>query len=211
MAVIREARNSRTGSSSSNRMELLTQRAKKELVNTLQKNFQEEFPDATFLNDYIKNVRSKEDVEVLTSAAPEKWDFPFIVFSMAVFVDLIDFAELSGFAWFITVVIKVIFIAILWFWLLGKLNGLFRAGSKAAFKGSSSFAQQQLKTASKTYLRKYLSRRAVAIIIVNFIPVVSILASWAFFIFLAQKRHNKFVDAYIKSISAINLDVAKKK
>ncbi len=213
MAVIREARSSNVNldGSSFNKRNQLTQVARQQLVTTLEKNFQKELQDSEFLDDVIKNLQTKEDVADFIDSAPEKMDFPFVIFTIALVVDILDISEFSGFAYFVTAIIKVLFTAIIWIWLLGKLNGLFRVGSRVAFKGSQSAVQQKAKTASKQFLRKYLSRRAVAIIIVNFIPVISILASWAFFIFLAYNRHNKLANAYIQAVSSIKINNIKKK
>jgi hypothetical protein len=204
MAVIREARNSRNGNNESmaQRRELLTQAARRQLIKALEDSFQRELQDVSFLSEITENIKTKKDVVELENSIPEKMDFPIIMFPLAVAVDLIDLAEFTGIAYLITIIVKLIFTAILIAWLMGKVNGLFRGGSRAAFQGSKSIVQKQARALSKKYLLKFLSRRAVAIIIVNFVPGLSILASWGFFVFLAYKQHNKLVQAYMQAINS---------
>lgn len=158
-----------------------------------------------------------ESLQEIASMEVKKPHFPFFTFYIAFCLDLLDLVELVPAAGQVASVvlffIEVIFSAILLILMFRKTDTLFKVSSKALFKGSrlnkgsrkrgKSLAQKGLNSFAKKYLRKYMTRRMVAILIVNVIPWVGILASNAFFVVLAHNKQSKIAKKYIAIISAV--------
>lgn len=181
--------------------------------------FNESFGTEIDFEEVQEEFKNIEALEEIASTQVNKPSFPIITFMIAVVLDLLDFADFTGVGYFVMVVIKTIFSIILLYLMMGKLNTLFTAGSKAAFRRrgrsglsksgkkrrgtKNSNAQKGLNKIVKKTVGKYLSKRMAAIIIVNFIPFIGILASNAFFVYLAHNKQTKIAQKYISLVTAV--------
>ncbi len=144
--------------------------------------------------EIIEELDSIEDLKEIASIEIEKLSFPMLLFLIALFFDLFDLIEFSGIGYFVTLIVKIIFTIYLFFWMSGKLGTIFRSASKLLFKSRIGKAIL-IKSA-----RKFLTRRLALIFVFNIIPILGILASNAFFVFLAHNHMNKIAQTYINFI-----------
>jgi hypothetical protein len=114
------------------------------------------------------------DVEnLLSTKKVELPPFPLFMFIIAVLKDLIDIADITLVGVIITTIASVIFSVILFFWLFGKVSG--KWWKKRVFK--------------------WLWKRYVAAIIIEFIPFLKIAPTMAIFVIMAHRRETKVVRA----------------
>lgn len=177
-----------------------------------EKIFKKTFGEEIKYEEVKEEFKRIDSLEEIVSTQVKEPHFPYITLYIAIIVDILDVVQFTGFGYFIMLIVNFIFSAILFFLMFGKLNVMFTSVSKAAFRGKrkdgsrkrkNSFAQGKLNNVAKKYLKKYMSRRMVAIIIVNFIPLVNILASNAFFVILAHNKQKKIAQKYIALIEMV--------
>jgi hypothetical protein len=174
--------------------------------------FNESFGTEIDFEEVREEFKNIEALEEIASMEVKKPRFPIFTFYIALVLDILDFADFTGVGWFVMVAIEIVFSAILLILMFRKTDTMFKMGSRALFRGSrisgsrkrgKSLAQKGLNNFARKYLRKYMTRRMVAILIVNVIPVVGILASNAFFVFLAHNKQTKIAKNYIALITAV--------
>ena len=179
---------------------LIRQRASKKV----DKFFTEEFGIDINTEAEYKNFRKTEEMRALASVEVVKPKFPIILFSIALVLDLVDVAQLTGIGWFIMVIVNAIFFVILLIWIRKRLSIMFRAGSKRLYKGPmKKILIRNLNRMTKKIIGRYVSRRLAAILIVNFIPFIGILSSWAFFVVLAHNKQKKIARGYMFMVEKI--------
>jgi hypothetical protein len=184
---------------------LIWQKARRSFENTFEETFGEEI-DVQAIADEVNAV---EDLEDIANTEANEPDFPMFTFIVALTVDVLGFADFTGVGWFIMCIVEIIFTIVLFFLMFGKLNTLFTAGSKSAFKyrkrgGRRSFGTQSaMNKMVKKFLGKYISRRLAAILIVKIIPFIGILGSSAFFVVLAHNKQKKIVRQYMLVIERV--------
>lgn len=178
--------------------------------------FKENFGAELNFDEVEEEFADIDAMEEIASTEVKKPSFPIITFYIALVLDVLDFADFTGVGWAIMSIIEIIFSIILFFLMYGKMSTMFKFGTKKVFgRGGrkklgkrrtgtrNSFAQKGLNKAVKKYVGKYLSRRLAAILIVNIIPVVGILASNAFFVVLAHNKQKKIAQKYIALVEKL--------
>lgn len=181
----------------------------------LEEAFVEEFGPEVSIDEIREEYQGIEELEDLISTEVKKPSFPFVMFYIALVLDVLDIADFTGIGWVIMVCVELIFTIILYFWMRKKLSKMFKFGSRMAFRGKrlnrgsrktrrrgKSRAQKFLRKFANKYLMKYATRRLILIFILNIIPVIGIFSSQAFFVFLAHNRQNKLARKYINTIEA---------
>ena len=145
----------------------------------------------------------------------EKKYFPFITFFVALVLDVLDFADFTGVGWIIMSGVEIIFSIILFFLMFGKVDTMFKMSSKALFRGRSRkrLGKRRKNTGgigggvqkmAKKYLQKYMSRRLVATLLINIIPIIGILASNAFFVVLVHNKQKKIAQKYMHLVNKVS-------
>lgn len=169
------------------------------------------------VDEFTKEVQERADLEALASTQIKENPFPYVMFYIALVLDVLDIADFTGIGWVVMVIVEIVFSIIMYFWMKGKISKMFRqasrgnrfTGGEGIFRGKrvagsrkreQSIAQRQLKKFSEKYLEKYASRRLLATVATNIIPIIGILSSMAFFVFLAWKRQNKLVRIYMATV-----------
>lgn len=166
-------------------------RAVREIHREIRTNFENIDQDSA---EVIEELNTVETLKEFASLEVDKPSFPVRIFSIALFFDLLDISQLTGVGWFIMVVINFLFGVYLFFWMTGKLSTMFKASSKGLFTtrlGKAILAKSA---------RKYLTKRLAYIFVFNILPFIGILASNAFFVFLAHNHMNKIAKMYIELI-----------
>jgi len=165
--------------------------------------------DLDEVEEEFKDIDALEEVAATEVKTPH---FPIITFYIALILDLLDFVQLTGIGWFVMVLVNITFSIILFILMFGKLNTMFTTGSKAFFRGkrrsgskrhNKSRAQRGLNKFAIKYLKKYISRRLLGILVLNIIPFVGIFASNAFFVFLAHNKQKKIAQKYIAVVEKV--------
>jgi hypothetical protein len=179
---------------------------------SMDKAFKDEFGDEFTVEKITHEMDGIDDLEDLASTEVEVPGFPFLIFSFAFVLDIFDIADFSGIGWAIMVIIEIIFTVIVFLWMRHKLSIMFKFGARKIFRGNrlakgsrkrgSSFAQKFLTNFAEKYFVKFMSRRLVAFLIVNIIPLIGILSSMAFFVFLAHSRQKKMAEKFTITIEA---------
>jgi predicted acyltransferase len=148
-----------------------------------------------------KELKKIDELETIASTEVTEPDFPMIMFMIALVIDILGILDFSGFGWFVMCIVEIVFTIILFFHMFGRMSMMFKASSKVV---TGKTAQRVYGRLAKRYLRKYLSRRAIAILIVKVIPFIGILASNAFFVFLAHNKQKKIAQGYMKLVIMVS-------
>lgn len=177
--------------------------------------FKESFGAELNFDEVEEEFANIDAMEEIASTEVKKPSFPIITFYIALVLDVLDFADFTGVGWAIMCIVEIIFSIVLFFLMFRRLNSMFTMSSKFLFRGKGltglrsrrrggrSRAQQGLNKIVKKYIGRYMSRRLAAILIVNIIPVIGILASNAFFVVLAHNKQKKIAQKYMILIEKI--------
>jgi hypothetical protein len=177
--------------------------------------FEEAFGTEIDFDEVEEEFSNIDAMEEIASTKVNEPNFPIITFLIALFLDLLDLVQLTGVLWFVMAIVNIIFTIILFILMYGKLNSMFTRSSKFLFRGrgltglrsrkrgGKSRAQVGLNKIVKKYIGRYMSRRLAAILIVNLIPILGILASNAFFVFLAHNKQKKMAQKYIVLVEKV--------
>ncbi len=181
------------------------------LRRTIKKEFQAEaislLGDDQHAREMYEEFGKISQLEELASIQVVKRGFPFVVFSLAIFFDLFNIAQLSGLLYVVTVIANIGFAIFLFFWFFGRLSTIFKIGSRMGSKYIIKILNRQIR---RTIGRK-ISRRLAAILIVKIVPLIGIFASNAFFVFLVYNDEKKIVQKYILLVETATSLVEKMK
>lgn len=168
------------------------------VVNKIKRNIQssynEHFNAEININEIQKTFSKVQELEDIANSKIQEPEFPMKTFGMALFVDVFALLQLTGILWFLTASMNIGFKVALLFIMWGKISSSFKMGSKALFKSSSY---------SRKIFMKYFGKRLAFLAILDSIPFIGILASDAFFVYLAHKKHKKIVREYIIFVSVV--------
>jgi hypothetical protein len=168
------------------------------VVNKIKRNVQnfynENFDASINIEEVQKTISNIEEMEEIASSKIEEPNFPTVTFIMALAVDTIAVTQLSGFAWFFALLISWSFKVALFFLMWGKVSSSFKMGSKALFKSKSVY---------RKVFMNYFGKRLAFLTILDSIPFIGVLASDAFFVYLAHKKHKKIVREYMFFVSVV--------
>jgi hypothetical protein len=174
--------------------------------------FKESFGKEIDFQEVKEEFNNIEALEDIAATEVKKPHFPFITFYIALVLDILDIADFTGIGWVIMSCIEIVFTIFLFILMFGKTDTMFKMKSRAAFRGrrakgtrkrGKSLAQKGLNKFATKYLKKYMTRRLLATLIVNVIPVIGILASNAFFVVLAHNKQSKIAQKYIALVKAV--------
>lgn len=179
---------------------LLYSRAKRKTEEVFKETFGAEI-DMNEVENEFENIDSLEEIASTQVNMPS---FPWGTFIVALTVDICGLSDFTGVGWFVMVVVEIVFSIILFILMFRKLNSTFTVGSKVLFRGKKGLARKGLKRIAIRYLRKYMTRRIIAILIVKVIPFLGILASDAFFVVLAHNKHKKIAKKYIYLVEKVS-------
>lgn len=183
--------------------------------------FKESFGAEINFDEVEEEFANIDAMEEIASTEVKEPHFPFVTFYIALVLDILDIADFTGFGWVIMCIVEIAFTIILFILMFRKLDIMFTVKSKFLFKGRrvggkrlKSRAAKGLNKFAVKYLKKYMARRLIATLIVNIIPVIGILASNAFFVFLAHNKQKKVAQKYvalIKKVGGILKDFERKR
>jgi hypothetical protein len=179
-----------------------TRRIKRVAIQQFKANAQEFFGDEIDVEQAFDEINQVDHLKEIAEMEVNEPSFPVRMFQVALFLDLVDIADFTGVGWVVMLFVKIIFTVILWFWLLGKISGLFKFGSKQGVKII-------IRRMTKKAVTSFASKRLFAVFLINLIPIVGILASNAWFVFIAHNRMKKWAQTYIRLVESVGSQLQK--
>ena len=180
--------------------------------------FKESFGSEINFDEIEEEFAHIDAMEEIVNTEVKEPSFPIFTFYIALCLDLLDLVQLTGVGWFVMVVVNIIFSIILFILMFRKTDSMFKIKSQFLFRGrrmkgsrrrGRSVAQKGFTLFAKKFIKRYVSRRLAAVLIVNVIPFAGIFASNAFFVFLAHNKQKKIAQKYIALIQKVG-DILKK-
>lgn len=111
------------------------------------------------------------DTELLIKNPPQKANFPFLIFPLAVLKDIVDALDLTGVGAIFTMVTSFVLVIILFIWFLGKMQGGWW----------------------KKKMLTWLLKRLGLVIVIECIPLLKIIPATTILILMAHFRETKIV------------------
>ncbi|MEK7185641.1 MAG: hypothetical protein AAB726_03395 [Patescibacteria group bacterium] len=121
-------------------------------------------------NDKGENFEDGDE-ELIVEDPPEEPNFPYLMLMAAILKDVLDSLDLSIVGIILTTIFSFIFAITMFIWCLGKLKGRFW----------------------KKYIIRWLWKRYVVVIIIEFIPFFKIFPIATIFVLMAHHHEKKIV------------------
>jgi hypothetical protein len=175
--------------------------------------FKESFGAEINFDEVEEEFAHIDAMEEIVATKVKEPSFPFFTFYIALCLDVLDIVQFTGVGWFVVVIVNIVFSIILFILMFRKTDTMFKAVSKGLFRGKrkngsrrrgKSIAQRGLNKFAVKYLKKYISRRLLGILVLNVIPGIGIFASNAFFVVLAHNKQKKIAQKYVALIKMIS-------
>lgn len=178
----------------------------------LEEDVQETLGDEVNAKEIIEEISNIEALEDSISMEAEEPSFPFFTFYIALTLDLLGLVDFTGVGWFIMSIIEIIFSVLLFFLMFRKTNTLFKYGSRRLFRGRTRKRlgkKRRTKSGSPVQkilvktINRYVASRVFSILLIKIVPIIGILGSDAFFVYLSHNKQKKMVRKYMDYVEKV--------